>query len=159
MNNKSKYILSLNILSECRNRMINDVVNVNPDLYKALHSSGVNEVYEIQLQIYELKWIVYHIEKFDEVLVNKSIPQAVKNDLIKQYLNFLKPLFNDYHCVIIKDEKFLKEKIKILEEVKIFNNYASKHLDDLKVLFMKEEKILEKQINIILKDLEENENG
>ena len=58
MRNSYPYLEFMRIARECRNILIADTLHTNsPDLYDALYSDCRSQIFQIKIELYEIKWL------------------------------------------------------------------------------------------------------
>ncbi len=67
-------IILLQISRECRDNLIKDTLNnTNKDLIDILYDNVNSEIFNVRIELYELKWIESHWKMITDVLEHKDI--------------------------------------------------------------------------------------
>lgn len=148
--NKFPYLKFLKISKECREELIKDTLKDNsPDLYDALYSSIDSEIYNVKIELYELKWIELYWDKLIDGVESKDISVSEKKELIsmlaKWYIRFVANWnYSDFDTLIFEEKK------NILRRMISVNNEWEQSIKQMKVSFEKSKK----RLNARIKELE-----
>lgn len=146
MNKSFPYLEFLNIAKECRKNMILDTLEGNsPDLYGALYSDFDSEIYEIKMELYELKWIESYWKEIEDVIERKEFSVKEKKELISMFSKWYENFVNAWNYTKF-DTVVFEEKRKILRALITVNNDWENNLKRMKVSFDKSIKLLNKKI-------------
>lgn len=146
MNKSFPYLEFLNIAKECRKNMILDTLEGNsPDLYGALYSEFDSEIYEIKMELYELKWIESYWKEIEDVIERKEFSVKEKKELISMFSKWYENFVNAWNYTKF-DTVVFEEKRKILRALITVNNDWENNLKRMKVSFDKSIKLLNKKI-------------
>ncbi len=139
------YICFLKIMKECRQQLVADIKNINADLYTALYKNPDEEIYNIQTQVYELKWLSLHWEKILAVLEQKDITKDEKKRLVYIFSEWYKDFIQKWQYSFA-DGMFFQEKIQMLHELSVRNSNWEENLKKVKVSFEKNKKIYNEKL-------------
>lgn len=151
MNKNFPYLEFLNIAKECRKNMILDTLEGNsPDLYDALYSNFDSKIYEIKMELYELKWIESYWKEIEGVIERREFSVKEKKELISMFSKWYENFVNAWNYTKF-DTVVFEERRKILHALITVNNDWENNLKRMKVSFDKSIKLLNEKI----KELEE----
>ena len=131
------------IMQKCRQHLIADVLDGNPDLYKFLYENKkVGELYERR---YELKWLESHLLECEKILSATDFSPATKRELLKIFLQWYQQFISawGYNST---DAFFFGAEIESLENLIDTNQSWEEDFKKLQTSFLRETKILNKQI-------------
>lgn len=151
MNSNFPYLKFLDISKECRNAMISDTLNDNsPDLYDALYSDINSEIYEIKLELYELKWLEMHWKKIEYFVDKRDCSITEKKELVSMFAKWYKDFVSNWNYTEF-DTIIFEERMNILRALITVNTEWEQNIKRMKVSFEQSKKILNEKI----KELEE----
>lgn len=146
MKNSFPYLEFLNIAKECRKNMILDTLEYNsPDLYDALYSSSSSKVYEIKMELYELKWIESYWKEIEKAIEKKEFSVKEKKELISMFSKWYENFVDAWNYTKF-DTVVFEERRKILQALINVNNDWENNLKRIKVSFDKNIKLLNEKI-------------
>ena len=131
------------IMQKCRQQLITDVLDGNPDLYKFLYENKkVGKLYERR---YELKWLENHLLECEKILSATDFSPATKRELLRIFLQWYQKFISawGYNST---DAFLFSAEIESLENLIDTNQSWEEDLKKLQTNFLRETKILDKQI-------------
>ena len=147
------YMKFLEISKKCRQQLINDTVKKeSADLYDALYSDVNKEIFNIKMELYELKWIEAHWKYITDEVEKKDISEKEKQDLISIFARWYKPFVANWNYSEF-DTLIFEEKINILQSLIAVNNDWEQNVKQMKVSFEQSKK----RLNAKIKELEKEE--
>lgn len=146
------YLCFLKIFQQCREQVIKDVLEGNPDLYEALYSDINSEIYQVKMEIYELKWIESHWKEIIKILEKKDTSNSEKQELIILFAKWYKKFISQWSYSEY-DIRLLEEKIYILKNLVLQNSAWEQNVKKMKVSFEKSNKILSDKIKELEKEI------
>ena len=144
--NKQTFVLQkfIEIMYECRRRLVEDVLHYNHDLYNFLCADKEN-IRQLYKQRYELKWLELHFKKFEQLLDGTKLELATPREVLKiflqQYLEFSQAW--NYKTA---DIALFTVKIKSLDTLIQTEKQWTEEFNQMKTSFMLETKALDKLI-------------
>lgn len=148
MNIYYPYLEFIKIVKECRNILIDDTLKSNsPDLFDALYSDANSKVYNIKLELYEIKWIEIHWKKINEIIENSECSLSEKKEMISTFSKLYKDYYSNWKYAEL-DNIIFEERINILKSLISVNSKWDNNLKRMKVLFEQQKKILDKKIKM-----------
>lgn len=146
MKNSFPYLEFINIAKKCRNNMILDTLEGNsPDLYDALYSNSGSKIYEIKMELYELKWIESYWKEIEEVIDKKELSVKEKKESISMFSKWYENFVSAWDYTKF-DTVVFEERCKILHALITVNNDWENNLKRIKVSFEKSIKLLNDRI-------------
>lgn len=146
MNKDFPYFEFIRIARECRNILIEDILNSNSaSLYDALYSDSKNHVHQIKLELYEIEWIELYWKKISETIENNNFSLSKKKELVSMFAKWYKDFINNWNYIEF-DVTIFQERINILKNLISVNNEWERNLKRMNVSFEKNKKILNKKI-------------
>ena len=140
------YLEFIRIAKECRSILINDTLNTNsPDLYGALYSNSQSQIYQIKLELYEIKWIELHWKKINETIENRDCSLVERKKLISMFAKWYKEFVSNWNYTEF-DAVIFEERMNILKALISVNSDLEDNLNRMKVSFEQHEKLLKKKI-------------
>lgn len=141
MNTDFPYLCFLSILQKGRQRLVDDVLKGNPDLYSALYKDSHSRAYNDYIDFYELKWINAHWQEILDVLEQKSISIADKKKILSLFSSWYSSFIKQWNFSAF-DANFLDERVAILKNLIVQNTNWETNLKRMRVSIAKSEKIL-----------------
>ena len=144
--NRQTFVLKkfIEIMYECRCRLVEDVLHYNPDLYNFLCADKEN-IRQLYKQRYELKWLELHFKKFEQLLDGTKLELATRREVLKiflqQYLEFSQAW--NYKTA---DIALFTVKIKSLDTLIQTEKQWTEEFNQMTTSFMLETKALDKLI-------------
>lgn len=138
----------ISIMSTCRQKLIEDVINGNPDLYKFLYENKNKKVVALYRRRYELKWLENHLRECEKILSGSDFSLATKRELLRIFLQWYQKFLSAWGYGSA-DAFFFNAEIKSLETLIEGNQSWENDLKELQTKFLRETKILDKQIEEI----------
>ncbi|MBR2773591.1 MAG: hypothetical protein IKD73_01215 [Selenomonadaceae bacterium] len=135
----------IEITRECRRKLVEDVLNGNPDLFRFLYEDKNNNVRELYKKRYELKWLEMHWLKCKTLFENKDIELATRREVLKIFLRWYQR-FVEAWGYKSADAFFFNAEIESLGVLIDTNQKWTAQLDQLQMSFMREAKLLDKEI-------------
>ena len=135
----------IEITRECRRKLVEDVLNGNPDLFRFLYEDKNNNVRELYKKRYELKWLEAHWLKCKTLFENKDIELATRREVLKIFLRWYQR-FVEAWGYKSADAFFFNAEIESLGVLIDTNQKWTAQLDQLQMSFMREAKLLDKEI-------------
>lgn len=133
------------VMKDCREQLVNDVYNADNDLYRYLLCDRNSKVSELYRQRYELKWLVSHWQKSQEVIQSKDIPMATRHELLRLFMQIHQQFVSAWGYSPM-DAFFFDAKIDSLDALIATDQKWQDTLNKMQISFMKADKALEKQI-------------
>lgn len=133
----------ISIMQKCRQQLIADVLDGNPDLYKFLYEN--KKVGELYAKRYELKWLESHFLECEKILSAADFSLATKRELLKIFLQWYQKFISAWGYTSADAFTFSAE-IESLENLIDTNQNWENALKKVQVSFLRETKILDKQI-------------
>ena len=144
MNTDFPYLCFLSILQKGRQRLIDDVLKGNPDLYMALYKDRNSEIYRVYINLYELQWIKNHWEELLRVLEQKNLSRSDKKRLIAIFAEWYKAFIKKWNYKEFEGA-FFNEKLQLLQNLIVTNSEWETNLKLVRVSFDKSKKILDEK--------------
>ena len=133
MNKDFPYFEFIRIARECRNILIEDILNSNSaSLYDALYSDSKNHIHQIKLKLYE-------------TIENNDFSLSKKKELVSMFAKWYKDFIKNWNYIEF-DVTIFQERINILKNLICVNNEWERNLKRMNVSFEKNKKILNKKI-------------
>ena len=133
------------IMKNCRARLIDDVLNGNPELYQFLYAPKNSIVGQLYREKYELRWLKIHWEECKIALDDSRFSRAAKVELLKIFLQWYQRFVKAWGYSS-SDAFFFDPKIESLEKVLETNRNLKETLDRFQISILREEKILNQKI-------------
>lgn len=158
MNNvSSSKLVLLSITSQGRKKLVDDIFQLNPSLYKNILYSEPNEdVFKVQMELYDLSWLKYHWDKLNEYISSRRIKGEGKAKLITTYAWWYKEFLDGYSAKaeLISNsvplmEELLLLKIGTLESIIDFDERCNQNMRKVETSFRKSLKLLNDELKII----------
>lgn len=148
--------LSLQVMSEMRDNLIHDTLNIEPKLHCGLHKSNMPEVRDLYLERYIVLWLSNHWTKLDEVLKehNEYSKESRKNMTIyfsKFFADFINISRDDNYLSNLAIPMLLQQKLNALDEMKLLSDKWEEISNKLKLDIIKNDE----EYNRLLKECEE----
>ena len=145
--NREDYALKkfADIMKDCREQMVQDVLHGNNDLYHYLLCDRNLKVRELYLRRYELKWIALHWQKSRELIETKDIPISTRHELLKIFLQIHQDFISAWGYSPM-DGFFIDAKIDSYEILISNDQKWQEMLEGVQLSILKADKLLEKQI-------------
>ena len=148
MNEDRKIFALINfieIMSDCRCRLVEDVLRGNPDLFRFLYEDKNKAVQLLYKKRYELKWLEAHWLKCKALFDNTEIPLATRREVLKIFLRWYQQ-FVEAWGYESSQAFFFNAEIESLEVLIDTNQKWTAQLDQLQMSFLRETKLLDKEI-------------
>lgn len=143
------YLEFIRIAKKCRTILIEDTLSSNsPDLYGALYSNFQSQIYQIKLELYEIKWIELHWEKINETIKNRDCSLMERKELISMFAKWYRDFVSKWNYTEF-DAVIFEEKMNILKALISVNSQWESNLKKMKVSFERSQKLLEEKIKAI----------
>ncbi len=133
------------IMKKCRQQLVADVSNEDPDLYNFLYQDKNRKICELLKKRYELKWFENHLNECQRILSSANFSSATKCELLRIFLQWYQKFLLAWGYIPTDAFLFDAEKESLENMIDANQNWE----DDLKKIrtkFMREFKILDKQI-------------
>ncbi len=134
----------IEIMYECRCRLVEDVLHYNHDLYNFLCADKEN-IRQLYKQRYELKWLELHWKKCEQLIDGTKLEIATRREMLKifleRYLDFV-----EAWKYTPPDVAIFKSKIKSLDTLIQTEKQWTEQFNQIKTSFMLETKALDKLI-------------
>ena len=131
--------------------MILDTLEGNsPDLYDALYSNSWSKIYEMKMELYELKWIESYWKEIERVIERKEYTVREKKELVSMFSKWYENFVDAWNYTKF-DTVVFEERRKILHTLITVNDEWENNIKRMKVSFDKSRKLLNDKI----KELEE----
>lgn len=151
MNKNFPYLEFLSVARKCRKNMILDTLEGNsPDLYDALYSNSWSKIYEMKMELYELKWIESYWKEIERVIERKEYTVREKKELVSMFSKWYENFVDAWNYTKF-DTVVFEERRKILHTLITVNDEWENNIKRMKVSFDKSRKLLNDKI----KELEE----
>lgn len=135
----------IDITKKCRQQLVDDVINGNPDLYRFLYENKNNKVQSLYEKRYELKWLEMHWTKCKEIFDNTNIPIATRREVLKIFLQWYQKFIEAWGYESAQ-AFFFNAEIESLEILIDTNQKWTAQLAQLEMSFIRETKLLDKEI-------------
>lgn len=146
------YMKFLEISKKSRTQLLNDTLkNESMDLYDALYSDVNKEIFNIKMELYELKWIEAHWKMITDELEKKDISETERKELISMFARWYKPFVANWNYSEF-DTLIFEEKINILQSLISVNNDWEQNIKQMKVSFEQSKKKLDARISELEKE-------
>ena len=136
------------IMKKCRQQLIDDVINGNPDLYRFLYEDKNKKIYELYEKRYELKWLEMHWKKCREIFDDTNIPIATRREVLKIFLQWYQKFIEAWGYESTR-AFFFNAEIESLEVLIDTNQKWTAQLAQLEMSFIRETKLLDNEIEEI----------
>lgn len=148
------YVCFLDILQKRRARLIDDSTEGDTDLYLALYKGANSRVYDVYVELYELKWLRSHWDAVLQVLEQYRLSNSEKKRLIALFSEWYSDFLKQWSYTAM-DGTFFTERLVLLRELIVQNSKWEHNIKKVQVSFDKNEKIL----NDKLKELKRSDNN
>ena len=146
MNSDYPHYVFLQIARECREELIQDTLSNNsPDLYDALYSDINSEIFNVKMELYQLKWIERHWTKISEIIEKKNLSSTEKRILVSQFSEWYLKFISEWQYTEF-DSLVFEERKNILKALISVNNEWDNNIKRMKVSFEQSKKKLNKKI-------------
>lgn len=135
----------IEIMSDCRRQLVEDVLRGNPDLFKYLYEDKSPTLRHLYKQRYELKWLEAHWLQCQNFLADTKLPLATRRELLKIFLQWYRK-FVEAWGYKSADAFFFNAKIQSLEVLIITEQGWASELDKIQMEFLREKKLLDQKI-------------
>lgn len=143
------YLEFIRIAKECRTILIEDTLSSNsPDLYDALYSSFKSRIYEVKLELYEIKWIELHWKKINEAIENRDCSVMEKKELVSMFAKWYRDFVSNWNYTEF-DVAIFEERMNILKALISVNSEWEINLKRMKVSFEQSKKLLNEKIKAV----------
>ena len=133
------------IMSDCRRRLVEDILRGNPNLLKYLYEDKSPALRLLYKQLYELKWLEAHWSQCQNLLADKKLPLATRREVLKIFLQWYQK-FVEAWGYKSADAFFFNAKIQSLEILIDNNQRWEDKVDALQTEFLRGKKLLDKKI-------------
>lgn len=146
------YLEFIRIAKECRSILINDTLSSNsPDLYDALYSNSQSQIYQIKLELYEIKWIELHWKKINETIENRDCSLVERKELISMFAKWYREFVSNWNYTEF-DAVIFEQRMNILKALISVNSEWEVNLKRMKVSFEQSKKLLNEKIKAFEKE-------
>jgi len=135
----------IEITRECRRRLVEDVLNGNPDLFLFLYEDKNKSVQLLYKKRYELKWLEAHWLKCKKLFDDTEIPLATRREILKIFLRWYQKFLEAWGYKSA-DAFFFNAEIESLGLLIDTNQKWTAQLDQLQMSFLRETKLLDREI-------------
>lgn len=135
----------IDIMKSCRRRLVDDVLNDNPDLYRFLYEDKNNKIYELYEKRYELKWLEMHWEQCKQIFDNTNVPLATRREVLKIFLQWYQKLVEAWGYESAR-AFFFNAEIESLELLIDTNQKWTAQLNQLQMSFQRETRLIDREI-------------
>lgn len=140
------YLEFIRIAKECRTILINDTLSSNsPDLYDALYSNSQSQIYQIKLELYEIKWIELHWKKINETIESRDCSSVERKEFISMFAKWYRDFVSNWNYTEF-DAVIFEERMNILKALISVNSEWEINLKRMKVSFERSKKLLNERI-------------
>lgn len=133
------------IMKDCREKMIHDVLNGNNDLYHYLLCDRNLKVLDLYRRRYELKWLALHWQKSRELIEAKDIPLSTRHELLKIFLQIHQEFIAEWGYSPM-DGFFIDAQIESFDMLISTDQKWQEMLEGIQLSILKKNKEIEKQI-------------
>lgn len=134
------------IMSDCRRRLVEDILRGNPELFRFLFEDKNKVVYRLLNQRYELKWLEAHWSRCQKLLADTKLPLATRRELLEIFLRWYREFVKAWGYESA-DDFFFNAKIESLGVLIVKEEHWSAELDKIQTEFLREKKLLDKKIS------------
>ena len=146
MNKDFPYLEFMKILIECRNKIVDDTLeNNSPDLYDALYSDVNSKVFDVKMELYELKWMEMHWKMAIHSTEKKELTNKEKKEIVSMFAEWYKQFISHWSYLDL-DIVIFEERINILETLVLINNKWEQNLKKIEVSFEQSRRQLNERI-------------
>ncbi len=135
----------IDIMKSCRRRLVDDVLNGNPDLYRFLYEDKNNKIYELYEKRYELKWLEMHWEQCKQIFDNTTVPLATRREVLKIFLQWYQKFVEAWGYESAR-AFFFNAEIESLELLIDTNQKWTAQLNQLQMSFQRETRLIDREI-------------
>ena len=135
----------IDIMKDCRQQLIDDVLDGNPDLYKFLYEDKNMTIKLLYKKRYELKWLEMHWLKCQALLSDENIEAATRRELLRIFLQWYQK-FVEAWGYGSSDAFFFNSNVEALEVLIESNHQWEATINKFQMSFLREKRILDKQI-------------
>ena len=135
----------IKIMKDCRQQLVVDVINGNPDLFRFLYEDNNKKVQELYKKRYELKWLEMHWLKCRTLFDNTDVPLSTRREVLKIFLQWYQK-FVEAWGYKSTDAFFFNAEVESLELLIDTNRQWESMLDQFQMSILRETKLLDKQI-------------
>ena len=135
----------IDIMSDCRRQLVEDVMNGNPDLFRFLYEDKDKKVQLLYKQRYELKWLEAHWLKCRTLFDNTDIELATRREVLKIFLKWYQK-FVEAWGYKSTDAFFFNAEIEALGVLIDTNQRWKAQLDQLQMSFLRETRLIDNEI-------------
>ena len=135
----------IEIMKDCRQQLVADVINGNPDLFKFLYEDKHKNVQELYEKRYELQWLEMHWLKCQDMFNDSDVPLATRREMLKIFLQWYQKFVKAWGYNS-SDAFFFNAEVESLELLIDTNRQWEKMLDQFQMSILRETKLLDKQI-------------
>lgn len=135
----------IDIMSECRHQLIEDVISGNPDLFRFLYEDKSPNVQSLYKKRYELRWLEAHWLKCKALFDNTNIERATRREVLKIFLKWYQKFLAAWGYESA-DAFFFNAEIESLGVLIDTNQSWTAMLNKLEMSFIRETKLLDKKI-------------
>lgn len=148
--------LSLQVMSEMRNNLINDTLNIEPKLHYGLHKSNSPNVRDLYIERYLVSWLSNHWTELDEILrkhneYSKDSRKYMTIYFSKFFADFINISRDDVYLSNLAIPMLLQQKLNALDEMKLLSDKWEEISNKLKLDIIKNDE----EYNRLLKECEE----
>lgn len=135
----------IEIAAACRQELVNDVLDGDPDLFRYLYSDKNKAVQELYKKSYELGWLEMHWQKCKALFEDTDIELATRREVLKIFLQWYQK-FVEAWGYKSADTFFFNAEIESLGVLIDTNQKWTAQLKQLEMSFIRETKLLDKEI-------------
>ena len=135
----------IGIMKDCRQQLVSDVLNGNPELFRFLYEDKNKKIQELYEKRYELKWLEMHWIKCRSIFDNTEVPIATRREVLKIFLHWYQK-FVEAWGYKSTDAFFFNAEVESLEVLIDTNRQWEKMLDQFEMSMIRETKLLNKEI-------------
>lgn len=146
MNSAYPYLEFIKISKECRDVLTEDTLNSNsPDLSDALYSNCQGMIYQVKLELYEIKWLELHWTKTSNVIESRNCSLSERKKLISMFAKWYNDFVSQWNYTEF-DATIFEERMSILKALISADKNWENNLKQMKNYFIKSQKLLENKI-------------
>ncbi|MBR1397378.1 MAG: hypothetical protein IJ563_07585 [Selenomonadaceae bacterium] len=135
----------IDIMKNCRQQLVADIINGNPDLFRFLFEDKNKKVQELYKKRYELKWLEMHWLKCKIIFNDSDVPLATRREVLKIFLQWYQKFIEAWGYKAA-DAFFFNAEVESLELLIETNRQWEAMLDQFQMSMIRETKLLDKQI-------------
>lgn len=141
----------IEIIKNCRARLVEDIMNGAPDLYRFLYAPKNSTVGRLYREKYELRYLAMHWDECKIALEDSRFSRAAKIELLKIFLQWYQRFVAAWGYSS-SDAFFFNAKIESLEKMLETNRNWQETLDRFQTSILREQRLLDIKIGEATRD-------